>query len=100
MTIKSNRISYDTFIYDNNNLEKVTSYKYLGIDIHHKLNWNYSIKKKIIGDEKLIMGLKTIVIQSIFGFELRRNSYLRLSLHLLFFMDVKCMVVVSLVNHG
>jgi hypothetical protein len=38
MIIKSNKITYDTFLYDNNNLEEVTSYKYLGIDIHHKLN--------------------------------------------------------------
>jgi hypothetical protein len=28
---------------------QVTLYKYLGIDIHHKLNWNYSIEKMIIG---------------------------------------------------
>ena len=34
MIIKSNKITYDTFIYDKNNLEEVTSYKYLGIDIH------------------------------------------------------------------
>jgi hypothetical protein len=47
--IKSNNITYDIFVYDNNNLEEVTSDKYLGIDIHHKLNWNYSIKKRIIG---------------------------------------------------
>jgi hypothetical protein len=38
MIIKSNKITYDTFVYDNNNLEEVTSYKYLGIGIHHKLN--------------------------------------------------------------
>jgi hypothetical protein len=49
MIIKSNKITYDTFAYDKNNLEEVTSYKYLGIDIHHKLNWNYSIEKMIIG---------------------------------------------------
>jgi hypothetical protein len=49
MIIKSNKIPYDTFVYDNNNLEEVNSYKYLGIDIHHKLNWNYSIEKRIIG---------------------------------------------------
>jgi hypothetical protein len=49
MIIKSNKIPYDTFVYDNTNLEEVTSYKYLGIDIHHKLNWNYSIEKRIIG---------------------------------------------------
>jgi hypothetical protein len=40
MIIKSNNIPYDTFVYKNYNLEEVPSYKYLGIDIHHKLNWN------------------------------------------------------------
>ena len=40
------------FIYDNRNLEQVTSYKYLGIDIHHKLNWNYNIDKRIDGRKK------------------------------------------------
>ena len=38
MIIKSNNIPYDTFVYENNNLEEVTSYKYLGVDIHHNLN--------------------------------------------------------------
>jgi hypothetical protein len=38
MIIKSNKIPYHTFVYDNNKLEEVTSYKYLGTDIHHKLN--------------------------------------------------------------
>jgi hypothetical protein len=38
MIIKSNKITYDTFVYDKNNLEEVTSYKYLAINIHHKLN--------------------------------------------------------------
>jgi hypothetical protein len=56
--IKSNNIPYDTFIYDNNNLEEVTSYKYLGIDIHHKINWNYSIEKMIIGGWKAYYGLE------------------------------------------
>jgi hypothetical protein len=46
------------------------------------------------------MGLKIIVNQLIFGVERRRNSSLRLLLNLLFFMDVKYRVVVSLVNHG
>jgi hypothetical protein len=40
MIVKSNKMNYDTFVYDNNNLEEVNSYKYLGINIHHKLNWN------------------------------------------------------------
>jgi hypothetical protein len=47
MIIKSNKITYDTFVYNNNNLEEVNSYKYLGSNIHHKLNWNYSIEKSI-----------------------------------------------------
>ena len=45
MIIKSKKDTYRNFNYDNRNLEEVTSYKYLGIDIHHKLNWNYSIEK-------------------------------------------------------
>ena len=60
MIIKSNNITYDTFIYDNKNLEEVTSYKYIGIDIHHKLNWNYSIEKRIIGGLKDYYGLEKI----------------------------------------
>jgi hypothetical protein len=56
--IKSNMITYDTFVYDNNNLKEVTSYKYLGIDIHHKLSWNYSIEKIIIGGWKAYYGLE------------------------------------------
>ena len=58
MIIKSNKIPYDTLIYDYNNLEEVTSYKYIGIDIHHKLNWNYSIEKRIIGGWKSYYGLE------------------------------------------
>jgi hypothetical protein len=38
MIIKYNKITYDTFVYENNNFEEVTSYKYLRIDIHHKIN--------------------------------------------------------------
>ena len=58
MIIKSNKIPYDTFVYDKNNLEVVTSYKYLGIDIPHKLNWNYSIEKMIIRGCKAYYGLE------------------------------------------
>ena len=35
MIIKSKNDIYDNFMYDNNNLEEVFSYKYLGIDIHN-----------------------------------------------------------------
>jgi len=58
MIIKSNNIPYDTFMYEKNNLEEVSSYKYLGIDIHHKLNWNYSIEKMIIRGWKDYYGLE------------------------------------------
>jgi len=37
MEIKSKRITYTNFMHDSNILEEVTSYKYLKIDIHHKL---------------------------------------------------------------
>ena len=46
MIIKPKKDTYANFIYDNRNIEEVTSYKTLIIDIHHKLNWNYSIEKK------------------------------------------------------
>ena len=49
MIIKSMKETSANFVYDNRNLEEVSSYKYLGIDIHHKLNWNYSIEKTING---------------------------------------------------
>jgi hypothetical protein len=39
-------------------LEKVPLYKYIGIDIHHKLNWNYNIEKVIIGGWKAYCGLE------------------------------------------
>jgi hypothetical protein len=46
MIINSNKITYHNFMYEKNTLEEVFSYKYLAIDLHHKLNWNYSIEKK------------------------------------------------------
>lgn len=48
MIVKSKKINHDNFIYDNNYLDKFSSYKYLGIDINHQLNWNCNIEKKII----------------------------------------------------
>lgn len=49
MKIKSHKITYDTFIYNNHKLEEVPSYKFDGINIHHKLIWNYSFEKNING---------------------------------------------------
>jgi hypothetical protein len=57
-----------------------------------------ALRKGLLRDGKLILGLKTIVNQLNFGVGIRRNSSLRLLLHMLFFMDVKYGVVVSLVN--
>ena len=61
MIIKSKKDTYANFMYDNNNLEEVYSYKYVGIDIHHKLNWNHNIEKRIMGGGKLILVFKIIV---------------------------------------
>ena len=58
MIIKSNNITYDTFVYDNNNLEEENSYKYLEIDIHQKPNQNYSIEKRIIQGWKAYYGIE------------------------------------------
>ena len=58
MIIKSKKDTYANFMYENSNLEEVSSYKYLGIDIHHKLNWNYSIRKRIRGGWKAYFGLE------------------------------------------
>lgn len=58
MIIKYKNVTYNIFIYDNNCMEKVASYKYLRIDIHHKLNENYSIEKQINGGCKYYYGLE------------------------------------------
>jgi hypothetical protein len=57
-----------------------------------------ALRKGLLGDGKLIMGLKTIVNKLMFGVGIRRNSLLRLLLQQLFFMDVMSGVVVSVVN--
>ena len=57
MIIKSKKETYANFMYDNRNIEEVTPYQYLRIDIHHNLNWNYSIEKMINGGWKAYFGL-------------------------------------------
>jgi hypothetical protein len=62
-------------------LDEVPSYKHLGIDIHHKLNWNYRGEKNdkcLKRGGKIIMGLKTIVNQWTFRFGIRKNASLTL----------------------
>jgi hypothetical protein len=41
-----------------NKLEEDTQYKYSIIDLHHKLNWNYSIEKMLNGSLKTYFGLE------------------------------------------
>ena len=57
MIIKS-KDTYVNFVYDNSNLEAVSSCKCLGIDINRKLNSNYSIEKRINGGWKAYFGIK------------------------------------------
>jgi hypothetical protein len=54
------------------------------------------LRKGLFRDGKLIMGLKTIVNQLTFGVGIRRNFSLIFLLHMLFFMDLKYLTVVSL----
>jgi len=55
--IKSKNITYANFLYDNN-LEEVNSYKYMRFNLYHKINWNYSINKRINGGWKVYYGLE------------------------------------------
>jgi hypothetical protein len=58
MIIKSIKVTYNNFLYDNNILEEVPSYKYFGTGIHKNLNWNYIIEKMINGRWKSYYGLE------------------------------------------
>jgi hypothetical protein len=50
MIIKFKNTSNPNFGYDNNNVEEINLYKYLGVDLPNKLYYNYSIDKMIIND--------------------------------------------------
>ena len=52
------KIKKCNFKYYNNNLKEASFYKDLLIDIHNKLNWNYSIEKMIKGGWKAYLGLE------------------------------------------
>ena len=58
MIIKSQKDTYKNYVYDNTDLEEVYSYKYLRIDIHHKLNLNYGIDKRFNGGWKTYFDLE------------------------------------------
>jgi len=99
MIIKSNKISYDDFEYDNNMLEGVPLYKYLGIDIHHKLKWNYSIEKKINGGWKDYYGIENnCKLVDLRIWDKKKLIFETLVIVELLFMEGKSGDVVSLVN--
>ena len=100
MIIKSKKDTYANFVYDNNNLEEVSSYKYLGIDIHHKLNWNYNIEKRINGGWKAYFGLENnCKASNLVMWDKKKLLFETLSL-LLSCMDVRFGVAASLENPG
>jgi hypothetical protein len=45
-------------MYDINIFKEVNLYKYLKINLHHKLNWNYSIEKMINGGLNAYYGVE------------------------------------------
>ena len=67
----------------------MTSYKYLGIDIHHKLNWNYSIDIKINGGWKAYLDLEITVNQTFWSCGIKTSPSLKLLSSLLCCMVVK-----------
>jgi hypothetical protein len=100
MIIKSKNITYTNFVYDNNNLEEVTSYKYLIIDLHHKLNWNYSIEKMINGGWKSYYGLENNCKSMNLWLWDKKKLLFETLVTLLSYMVVKFGVATSLENHG
>jgi hypothetical protein len=55
--IKSKKTTYAIFLYDNK-LEEVTSYKYLEVDLHHKINCGHIIVKGLWRVERLFWSRK------------------------------------------
>jgi hypothetical protein len=98
--IESKKITYDNFIYDNKSLEEVSSYKYLIIDIHHKLIWNYSVQEMINGGWKAYYGLENKSKLANFCLWDKENSSLRFSSLLLSYMDMNFGDAVSPENSG
>lgn len=99
MIIKS-KDTYANFMYDNSNLEEVSSYKYLGIDIHHKLNWNYSIEKMINGEWKAYFGLENNCKMTNLVMWDGKNFLFETLVTLVILYDVRFGVVASLENPG
>ena len=80
MIIKSKKDTYANLMYDNNSLDEVNSFKYLYIDLSHRLNYNYNIEKRINGGWKSYLGIKIVLSQETFDFSIIINPPLRLLL--------------------
>ena len=91
MIIKSKKDTYANLIYD-------TSYKYLKIDIHHKLNWNYSIKKMINGGWKVYFGLENNCKSTNLSCEIKIISSIKFLLFFLSCIVLKCGATTFLEN--
>jgi hypothetical protein len=76
------------------------SYKYLVIDIHHKLNWNYSVEKRINGGREAYYGLKNNCKSSDLWIWDEKISSFTLSSLQLSYMDVMFGVAVYLEDLG
>ena len=100
MIIKSKKDTYANFIYDNRNIEEVTSYKYLGIGSHRMLNWNYNIEKRINGGWKAYFGLENNYKSSNLVMWDKNKLSLKLMSSLLSFKVVKYGGATSLENLG
>ena len=62
MIIKYKKVTKPNLVYNNTNLEEVSSYKYLGIDIHSASSTKtIALRKLLMEGGKLIWVLKTIV---------------------------------------
>ena len=98
MIIKSKKITHGSFMYNNQCLEKFSSFKYIGIIASRK--WIIASRIGLLEDGKLIMSLKTIVSLSIFIFGVKRSSCLRLLSPLLSYTYVKFGAAVYPKSHG
>ena len=90
MIIKSKKDTYANFIYDNRNIKEATSYKYLKIDIHHKLIGTITLRKGLMEGGNLILVLKITVNQPM-SCLIKISSSSKLLSSLLSYMVVKYM---------
>lgn len=77
MIIRSKKITHGNFVYDNNCLDQVSSYKYLGIDIPYNSIRITTLRKGLLEAGKIIMSLKAIARLPNFVFGVKKGSSLR-----------------------